>query len=448
MPKHGFLTAKAIGNRIKSKGLQKLRWYCQPCQKQCRDENGFKCHCMSESHQRQLLLVGENQTRIVEGYSDEFRNTFLKLLRRRYNTKRVMATRVYNEYIQDKEHLHMNSTHWHTLTEFVKHLGREGYCIVDETVKGWFITWIDRDPETIARQKRAEKMDAAKKDEEQRQAEAIRLQMERDKAKAEAAGLTFESEFTSLQKAEGDDPVTLKLATGALTATTAPSATTAAGTSGNSTTSTRGDDSAKYLSAIEAQFGISREGAVADGEAGEDGLPAVSASASLSQSSGTARDGKRKLSKVEQHMRDQLEAKKAKELKELELAKAAKAKAKQDAAKQLAEAVWVTPGIVVKVMNKELGDGRFYKRKGVIKSVEGAVAKVKIIDSKASLKLDQRFLETVIPRVGGDVLILQGKHAGGIGQLLKINTDTFDADLETEDKRTIRLPYEHFSKLA
>lgn len=38
MPKHEFLTPKAISNRIKSKGLQKLRWYCQMCQKQCRDE--------------------------------------------------------------------------------------------------------------------------------------------------------------------------------------------------------------------------------------------------------------------------------------------------------------------------------------------------------------------------------------------------------------------------
>ena len=34
----GFLTPKAISNRIKAKGLQKLRWYCQACQKQCRDE--------------------------------------------------------------------------------------------------------------------------------------------------------------------------------------------------------------------------------------------------------------------------------------------------------------------------------------------------------------------------------------------------------------------------
>jgi DNA/RNA-binding protein KIN17 len=36
--KPGFMTPKAIANRIKAKGLQKLRWYCQMCEKQCRDE--------------------------------------------------------------------------------------------------------------------------------------------------------------------------------------------------------------------------------------------------------------------------------------------------------------------------------------------------------------------------------------------------------------------------
>lgn len=29
LPGADFLTPKAIGNRIKAKGLQKLRWYCQ-----------------------------------------------------------------------------------------------------------------------------------------------------------------------------------------------------------------------------------------------------------------------------------------------------------------------------------------------------------------------------------------------------------------------------------
>ena len=39
--KGGFLSPKAINNRIKSKGLQKLRWYCQMCQKQCIDAVNF-----------------------------------------------------------------------------------------------------------------------------------------------------------------------------------------------------------------------------------------------------------------------------------------------------------------------------------------------------------------------------------------------------------------------
>ncbi|GFP90708.1 DNA/RNA-binding protein kin17 [Phtheirospermum japonicum] len=124
MGKNEFLTPKAIANRIKAKGLQKLRWYCQMCQKQCRDENGFKCHCMSESHQRQMQVFGQNPTRIVDGYSEEFEELFLEHMKRSHRFSRIAATVVYNEYIADRHHVHMNSTQWATLTEFVKYLGR------------------------------------------------------------------------------------------------------------------------------------------------------------------------------------------------------------------------------------------------------------------------------------------------------------------------------------
>ena len=63
------------------------------------------------------------------------------------------ANIVYQEYVSDREHIHMNATQWETLTDFVKWLGRDGHCVVDETPKGWFITYIDKDPEVIARQK-------------------------------------------------------------------------------------------------------------------------------------------------------------------------------------------------------------------------------------------------------------------------------------------------------
>ena len=32
-------------------------------------QNGFKCHILSESHQRQLLLVGENSGKYIANYS-------------------------------------------------------------------------------------------------------------------------------------------------------------------------------------------------------------------------------------------------------------------------------------------------------------------------------------------------------------------------------------------
>ena len=47
MPKAERGTPKDIANRMKAKGLQKLKFYCQMCQKQCRDANGFKCHLTS-----------------------------------------------------------------------------------------------------------------------------------------------------------------------------------------------------------------------------------------------------------------------------------------------------------------------------------------------------------------------------------------------------------------
>jgi hypothetical protein len=72
----------------------------------------------------------------------------------RFGTKRVKANTVYQEFIQDKHHQHMNSTRWVTLTEFVKHLGRTGIARVDETEKGWFLAWIDNTPKALEKQVR------------------------------------------------------------------------------------------------------------------------------------------------------------------------------------------------------------------------------------------------------------------------------------------------------
>ncbi|XP_064277539.1 DNA/RNA-binding protein KIN17-like [Passer domesticus] len=221
MGKSDFLSPKAIANRIKSKGLQKLRWYCQMCQKQCRDENGFKCHCMSESHQRQLLLASENPQQFLDYFSEEFRKDFLELLRRRFGTRRVHNNIVYNEYISHREHIHMNATQWETLTDFTKWLGREGLCKVCETPKGWYIQYIDRDPETIRRQQEQERKRKQDLSDEEKSAKFIEQQVRRG-----LEGKELEMPvYTKLSRENEEEKITFKLNKGASTSVAASSKT-------------------------------------------------------------------------------------------------------------------------------------------------------------------------------------------------------------------------------
>jgi len=46
----------------------------------------------------------------------------------------------------------MNSTKWVTLTAYAKYLGSSGKCRIEETPKGFYLEYIERDPELVARQ--------------------------------------------------------------------------------------------------------------------------------------------------------------------------------------------------------------------------------------------------------------------------------------------------------
>jgi DNA/RNA-binding protein KIN17 len=117
--------------------------------------------------------------------------TFARL-ETRHNTQRVRANAVYNEYIQDKHHIHMNSTKWVTLTEFIKYMGREGLVRVDENEKGFWIQWVDNSPKALARQAEMQKRERADMDDEQRQRRQLREQMERlQRAEGEKVSLSL-----------------------------------------------------------------------------------------------------------------------------------------------------------------------------------------------------------------------------------------------------------------
>ncbi|CUM64436.1 uncharacterized protein PRCAT00002040001 [Priceomyces carsonii] len=127
-------TAKYYSKQLKASGLQKLKFYCQLCAKQCRDANGFKNHLSSMSHQRKIESLNESGKgyHVVEEFSEEFRKEFLRLLKINHGTKKINANKFYQEYIlTDRNHIHMNSTRWSSLTSFIRYLGSKGYIRVE-----------------------------------------------------------------------------------------------------------------------------------------------------------------------------------------------------------------------------------------------------------------------------------------------------------------------------
>ncbi|KAL9106787.1 MAG: hypothetical protein Q9227_008209 [Pyrenula ochraceoflavens] len=216
MPRAEAGTTKALSNNLKSKGLQRLRWFCQPCSRQMRDENGFKMHCQSEGHVRQMAVIGEDPRKAINEFSRQFERDFLNLLKTGHGEKRVHANRFYQEYISDKNHVHQNSTKWASLTEFVKHIGREGLCRVDEEESdesgrggGLYISWIDNSPEALRRQDALRKKERQDKGDEEREQRAIEAQIERARQDRTGGDRADEDEVEEdkkrqLQRKEGE----------------------------------------------------------------------------------------------------------------------------------------------------------------------------------------------------------------------------------------------------
>jgi DNA/RNA-binding protein KIN17 len=170
-----------------------------------RDENGFKMHTQSESHVRQMLVVGENAKKFISDYSGQFQRDFLQLLRTSHGEKKVQLNHFYQEYIANKEHVHMNATKWPSLTEFAKFLGREGICRVEEDDKGIHVAWIDNSPEALRRQDAVRKKERQDRGDEEREQALIREQVLRAQKDAEERGETeLDEAERELKRGEGE----------------------------------------------------------------------------------------------------------------------------------------------------------------------------------------------------------------------------------------------------
>lgn len=385
------------------------------CNKQCRDENGFKCHLTSESHKRQMELFGQNPHRVISGFSEEFETTFLEHLKRAHPFSRVSANVVYNEFIQDKHHVHMNATKWLTLTEFVKYLGRTGKCKVEDTPKGWYITLIQKDPFEELDEKKRHKRVRAEREEEDRHQRDLELQIERARqsnSSVNKAEIAIEDEAITQQL---DANTEGQLALGFQLPTKATEGAAGKTQSKHIFNNFQEDDEDEEL-----------EQNVLENQRGH-GL---------------------KKSKVEMLIEKDMVAKAANQRKD-GIAPAPTEKSRSDRK----DTPWLAKGIIVKVMSKALMEHGYYKEKGLVLAIlNDYVAEIEMLNSRDIIRVDQSELETVIPQPGGEVLVLTGAYRGRHGVLLEIDTKAYAAYVRlkggTDIQQELKLEYEEFSKFA
>ncbi|GAM19789.1 hypothetical protein SAMD00019534_029640, partial [Acytostelium subglobosum LB1] len=85
------------------------------------------------------------------------------------------------------------------------------------------------------------------------------------------------------------------------------------------------------------------------------------------------------------------------------------------------EETWLRSNIMVKIVSKSLGDGKYYNKKATVVDVTGERLCVLELDGGKVLEnVKQRWLETAIPRdKGSSVIIVQGKYRGRLGTLIE-----------------------------
>lgn len=367
------------------------------------------CRDWARGHARRARCVTAWR-RFVDGFSKEFEDGYLDVLERIWGTRRVHANKVYNEYIKDKEHAHMNSTVWATLSIFVEYLGRTGKCVIDQTDEGYFVTFIDKDPEKERREREA--VEAARADEAKEARHAAKLEAE---AMARAKALdTGRMEATGLDRDADAGPVAvaLRAATKRVVGRRA-----GAGAFGGAGPGGAGEDDAGAWGAGPDRAG--KRGRWAEAEAPEAKRADCAAAGRWGVSAPTAAAA-RPSSAVEAlfgaaaRERGRAAASAAAGGAASASASAAAPAGARSAARRLER------GAVVRVTNAELEGGRFLRCKGTVTRVKpgeagGGAADAVVVKVKGSgerVVLPESDVETVVPRPGGHAIGLAGALSG------------------------------------
>lgn len=311
----------------------------------------------------------------------------------------------------------MNATIWVTLSNFVQYLGRTNQCTIDKTPKGWYIQYVDNTPEARMRAAAQQALEEGEVSAERRHA----VQLQRAIAECKKDGGFQESEFTELQRKEGDAPIAFSMSASASSASASSAIASA---------------SANAALAAKAPEGEKKKNVLADPKKN------VLADAFEGNEEREIQDSKkRKLSTVEKIRLEHEEAKQK--------------KLRQDAPDSPSESSssgsepWLCEGIIVKVMHPDLAGGKYYRKKGKVMRVrEQFAAEIRMLEGRDLIRLDQEMLETVIPNLGKAVMVVKGPFRGKSARMKTVDLEGFCVSVELDDSRVVEnLKYDQVCKI-
>jgi len=401
-----------------------------------------------------MRVFAENPNSVLDEFSSEFERGYLETLNQLHGTKRVKANKVYQEYIQDKHHIHMNATIWTTLTGFCMHLGKESKAIVDETEKGWFIQYIDRDPKVLARQAQNEQRQKFELDEEERRKREILAQVQaaEERKRGEGGGSDEEEVDNAMVREENDQKIAVSLAP-AVTAGVGLKKRPRAAMGFEESDDDEADAPAKKANGV--GHGGDGNGSASGVVPGLAGHIVTSAGRVMPHTSSTGggvlaqmmqEDERRKQARLGQSSQSnqsapvQSSASSSKPPVAEGSAKTATTSSitqssRPDAEKSSSKPSWLYKNIVVKVVSKEVARGRIYKLKGRVVRLVGRDYEEADIDIDGqSYTVHFKDLETTLPKVGQPVLVLSGRAKGLEAELVRIHEDKFNCDVRVTQR--------------
>jgi len=417
-------------------------------------------------------IVSENPNFYINNYSKEFEKDYLDILKRNYRSNWVSANKIYQDYISDKNSTHMNSTRWSTLTGFIKHLESIGKIelqeeINDKNIIEVKIKYIEKTHNIVKERDKIKNRKNEKLFYEKFKEKKLLERIERDRENE----MKILKERIEKNNKELNNNNILNI------------------NEKNNKNNTLDNDNKieillnfkekqkknfligkKLISNVESEkskdIGLNKDKFEMQSKLRKESQEKDSIRNFMenfcktnnkyifdqenkfdyrsNKESNFNENNKNEINLLKKKIkRDNLNSDYQEILqikstkvsdKEVNSLKDSSSEEKETIIKEFfdKEDPWIKKNLLVRIKDRNLSNGEYYDLKGLIQNVfDSYLAEVKILETNIVLRIDQEFLEPIIPKLNSHVEILYGKNKGKIGILKQVYENTKTALLET-----------------